>query len=83
MTPQAASSLSKRELLALLDTANELTATETLQQALVNILGLAGGLLKAAAGSVILHDTQRNDLKTSSRTTTRKWTGRPSSSPGQ
>jgi len=62
MTPQAASSLSKRELLALLDTANELTATETLQQALVNILGLAGGLLKAAAGSVILHDTQRNDL---------------------
>ena len=58
----SSSALSKRELLALLDTANELTATDTLQEALTNILSLAGGLLKASAGSVILHDPQRNDL---------------------
>ncbi len=62
MRTPATSSLSKRELLALLDTANELTATDTLPQVLVNILSLAGGLLKASAGSVILHDPQRNDL---------------------
>ncbi|MGQ0701702.1 MAG: GAF domain-containing protein [Gemmatimonadales bacterium] len=62
MPTSPTSSLSKRELLALLDTANELTATDTLQQALVNILNLAGGLLQASAGSVILHDQQRNDL---------------------
>jgi class 3 adenylate cyclase len=59
---QSGSALGKRELLALLDTANELTATETLQQTLTNILALAGGLLKASGGSVILHDRQRNDL---------------------
>ena len=62
MPASTTSSLSKRELLALLDTANELTATDTLQQALVTILNLAGGLLKASAGSVILYDAQRNDL---------------------
>jgi class 3 adenylate cyclase len=62
MPAPASSSLSKRELLALLDTANQLTATDTLQEVLMNILSLAGGLLKASAGSVILHDTYRNDL---------------------
>ena len=59
---QGESSLSQRELLALLDTANQLTATETLPQTLTNILVLAGDLLQASAGSVILHDVQRNDL---------------------
>ena len=62
MGSAATSLLSKRELLALLDTANELTATDTLPEALLHILELAGGLLKASAGSVILHDPARDDL---------------------
>jgi class 3 adenylate cyclase len=62
MRKQAPSVLGKRELLALLNTANELTTTDTLQQTLLTILDLACGLLKASAGSVILHDARRNDL---------------------
>lgn len=62
MTAQAESTLTKEDLLALLDTAGELNAVETLQEALTNILRLAGRLSESSAGSVILHDQERNDL---------------------
>ena len=54
--------LDKRDLLALLDTANELHTLNTLQEMLAHILLLAGKLSHSPAGSVILHDPQQNDL---------------------
>jgi len=56
------SSLDKRDLLALLETASQLNSVDTLQEVLTNILKLAGSLSDSSAGSVILHDQARNDL---------------------
>lgn len=58
----SASSLNKDDLLALLDTANQLNSVDTLQDALTHILTLAGNLSGSQAGSVLLHDQARNDL---------------------
>jgi class 3 adenylate cyclase len=54
--------LDRQDLLALLETANDLTATETLQEALTKILVHAGRLLDSPAGSVILYSPERDDL---------------------
>src|SRR4026209_131654 len=56
------SALEKEDLLALLDTASQLNSMETLEEVLTNILKLAGSLSSSSAHSVILHDTERNDL---------------------
>lgn len=56
------SALEKDDLLALLDTASQLNSMETLEEVLTNILKLAGSLSSSSAGSVILHDIERNDL---------------------
>lgn len=62
MSVPAESPLGERDLLALLDTAAQLNTVDTLDEVLTNILVLAGSLSKSAAGSVILHDEERNDL---------------------
>lgn len=62
MTLPAESSLDREDLLALLDTASQLNSVETLEEVLTNILKLAGSLSRSSAGSVILHDQERNDL---------------------
>jgi len=56
------SELERQDLLALLDTASQLNSMETLEEVLTNILKLAGSLSDSSAGSVILHDQERNDL---------------------
>lgn len=56
------SSLDKADLLALLETANQLNTVDTLQDALTHILTLAGNLSSSQAGSVLLYDQARNDL---------------------
>src|SRR5688500_16862979 len=56
------SALRGADLLALLDTAAQLNTVDTLDEVLTNILMLAGSLSRSAAGSVILHDEERNDL---------------------
>ena len=54
--------LTNRDLIALLDTANQLNSFETLDRTLTQILNLAAKLTDSQAGSVILHDQPRNDL---------------------
>lgn len=61
-TEPTGSALHEPDLLALLDTAAQLNTVETLDEVLVNILALAGSLSRSLAGSVILHDEERNDL---------------------
>ena len=56
------SALERNDLLALLETAGQLNSMDTLQDVLTNILKLAGSLSQSSAGSVILHDQERNDL---------------------
>jgi len=41
---------------------SRMNSMETLEQVLTNILRLAGSLSNSDAGSVILHDIERNDL---------------------
>ncbi|MEP6508326.1 MAG: GAF domain-containing protein [Gemmatimonadales bacterium] len=62
MAGPTSSALENADLLALLDTAGQLNSMETLEEVLTNILRLAGSLSKSSAGSVILHDPERNDL---------------------
>ncbi|HEX2723649.1 MAG TPA: GAF domain-containing protein [Gemmatimonadaceae bacterium] len=62
MSAPARYALDKEDLQALLDTAGELNSMETLNEVLTNILKLAGSLCNSRAGSVILHDQERNDL---------------------
>lgn len=59
-TPE--SLLDKRELLALLDSGNQLNARMELHDVLTHILELAGRLSNSEAGSVILYDPRTNDL---------------------
>jgi class 3 adenylate cyclase/putative methionine-R-sulfoxide reductase with GAF domain len=58
----ASSLLDRNDLLTLLDATQALKETRTLQDALTRILEVAGALMHSSAGSVILHDHQRNDL---------------------
>jgi class 3 adenylate cyclase/putative methionine-R-sulfoxide reductase with GAF domain len=60
--PSTASLLDKQDLLALLDTANQLNTMATLEEMLTHILRLAGKLCNSPAGSVLLHDPQRQEL---------------------
>jgi class 3 adenylate cyclase len=62
MSGSTESALERSDLLALLDTAGQLNSVDTLQDVLTNILKLAGSLSQSSAGSVILHDQERNDL---------------------
>ncbi|HWX40710.1 MAG TPA: GAF domain-containing protein [Blastocatellia bacterium] len=56
------SHLSRDDLLALLETANQLNTVDTLKEVLMQILDLAGRLSDSEAGSVILYNQERNDL---------------------
>ena len=50
------------QLLALLDAADQLNSTLSLDEVLRHILTIGGDLTASEAGSVILHDTEHNDL---------------------
>jgi class 3 adenylate cyclase/putative methionine-R-sulfoxide reductase with GAF domain len=54
--------MKREDLVALLDTANQLNTMATLEEMLTHILRLAGKLCNAPAGSVLLHDPQRQEL---------------------
>src|SRR5262245_19605963 len=54
--------LAPRKLHALLDAADRLTSTLSLSDVLTHILRIGGELTDSEAGSVILHDTEQNDL---------------------
>jgi adenylate cyclase len=54
--------LSPAKLQALLDSADTLASTLSLDSVLANILAIGGELTRSTAGSVILRDPQQNDL---------------------
>jgi class 3 adenylate cyclase len=54
--------LEKEALIALLDSANALNEKDTLEEVLVDLLLIAGRLIEASAGSVLLHDPEKQDL---------------------
>jgi class 3 adenylate cyclase len=62
MKTSTRTSLTRVDLLALLQASEELTRARSLHDVLTRILELAGKLINSQAGSVLLHDPKRNDL---------------------
>ncbi len=62
MTDPGKSLLDTKELLSLIDCANQLNLKTDLNELLTHILVLTGQLLGSLAGSIMLHDVERRDL---------------------
>lgn len=62
MDQESQSHLEAPQLLALLNAVDRLTSTQSLDEVLEHILAIGQELTASQAGSVILHDTKRDDL---------------------